>query len=62
MDAEVFSVREFCTAYGISRALFYKLVKAGRAPALMKVGRRTLISRSAATLWQASVTTRGGTE
>ena len=52
MTPEVFSVDSFCEAYQISRALFYKLLKEGRGPAVMKVGRRTLISRAAATEWQ----------
>lgn len=38
-----FSVAEFCAAYGISRDDFNDLRKAGRAPTIMKVGRRVLI-------------------
>ena len=52
MTTEVFSVDTFCEAYQISRALFYKLLKDGRGPAIMKVGRRTLVSRAAANEWQ----------
>ena len=56
MTPGAFSVARFCEAYQISRALFYKLLKEGRGPAIMKVGRRTLISRSAATEWQEHIT------
>lgn len=48
----MFSVREFCQAHRISRALFYRLAKDGRAPRTAKVGRRTLISQEAAADWR----------
>jgi predicted DNA-binding transcriptional regulator AlpA len=47
-----FSVDEFCAAHGISRAMFYKLGKERKAPRLMKVGTRTLISEEAAADWR----------
>jgi predicted DNA-binding transcriptional regulator AlpA len=47
-----FSIPEFCAAHSISRALFYLLLREGRAPAVMKVGRRTLISIEAAAAWR----------
>lgn len=46
------SVYEFCKQSGISRALFYKLVREGKGPRIMKVGRRTLVSCQAAEEWQ----------
>lgn len=46
------SVETFCRAHGISRGLFYKLVREGRGPAIMKLNRRTLISREAAEEWR----------
>ncbi len=46
------SVLEFCQQSGISRALFYKLVREGKGPRTMKVGSRTLISQEAAQEWQ----------
>ncbi len=49
---ESYSVADFCRAHGISRALFYKLLREGRGPRVMKVGRRTLISREAAEQWR----------
>ena len=46
------SVAEFCRDHGISRALFYELLKDGRGPTVAKVGRRTLISSEAAEAWR----------
>lgn len=46
------SVTEFCSAHRISRATFYNLVNDGKAPTLMKVGSRTLISIEAAAAWR----------
>jgi predicted DNA-binding transcriptional regulator AlpA len=54
---EAYSVREFCQAHGISRALFYKLEAAGRGPRVMKIGRRTLISKVAAEEWRSHIET-----
>ena len=42
----------FCRRHGISRAHFYNLSKNGEAPAVMRVGRRTLISAEAAAEWR----------
>jgi hypothetical protein len=50
-----FSVDEFCHAHNLSRALFYKLVKAGKGPRLMKVGTRTMITCEAAADWRKSM-------
>jgi predicted DNA-binding transcriptional regulator AlpA len=46
------SVPEFCADNGISRSLFYRLVKEGGGPRLTKVSRRTLISSEAAAEWR----------
>ena len=51
-DPLAFSIPEFCRRHGISRAHFYNLSKNGRGPALMRVGRRTLISAEAAAEWR----------
>lgn len=50
--ALAFTVPQFCTAHGISRALFYILRSEGRGPRVMKCGRRTLIAREAAADWR----------
>ncbi|MBC7601229.1 MAG: hypothetical protein H7255_01015 [Ramlibacter sp.] len=46
------TVPQFCDGHNISRTHFYELIKLGRAPRLMKVGRRTLISQEAAADWR----------
>ena len=46
------SIDEFCAEHGISRAMFYKLRGEGKAPALMTVGTRKLVSIEAAAAWR----------
>lgn len=48
----VSTVAEFCADHRIGRTLLYQLIKDGKGPALMKVGRRTLISAEAAADWR----------
>jgi hypothetical protein len=50
--ASAMSVTHFCLSHGISRALFYLLVKDGQGPQLMRVRGRTLISVEAACDWR----------
>lgn len=47
------SVPVFCRDHGVSRSLFYRLLKQGQGPRLTKVARRTLISAEAAAEWRA---------
>ncbi len=47
-----YSVQDFCHEHGISRGLFYKLLRQGLGPNIIKVGRRTLISQEAAREWR----------
>jgi predicted DNA-binding transcriptional regulator AlpA len=47
-----YSVSEFCRDHGISRGLFYNLLRDGQGPRVMKLGRRTLISQEAAEEWR----------
>ena len=49
------SIIEFCESYGISRASFYNLDAQGKAPATINVGRRRLITDSAAQAWEVSM-------
>ena len=42
------TIPQFCVDHGISRTLAYELIKSGRGPRLMKLGRRVLISAEAA--------------
>lgn len=46
-----FSIKQFCEAYGVSPAMFYKMCAEGWGPVRMKCGRRTLISVAAAERW-----------
>ena len=46
------TVPHFCDDHNISRTHFYELLKQGKGPRLMKVGRRTLISAEAAIEWR----------
>jgi predicted DNA-binding transcriptional regulator AlpA len=46
------SVNSFCQAHSISRALFYKLLRDGEGPMVIKAGRRTIISLEAAEAWR----------
>ena len=53
MNKTCFTVYEFCHEHGdISKVFFYKLLKQGKGPRLMKVGRRTLITAEAAADWR----------
>jgi predicted DNA-binding transcriptional regulator AlpA len=46
------SIPAFVAEHGISKSLFYRLVKEGRGPRLTKVASRTLISAEAAAEWR----------
>lgn len=52
VQKQSFSIKEFCELHAISRSFFYVLREKGKAPRLMKVGRRTLISAEAAAEWR----------
>lgn len=56
MDQQAFSIPEFCAAHRLSRAFLYQLMKDGRAPAFMKIGRRRLITVEAAADWRRRMT------
>jgi hypothetical protein len=47
-----FSVFGFCVAHGLSRSLFYRLLRTGAGPRIMKCGTRTLIAVEAAQAWR----------
>lgn len=48
-----YTVAQFCADHNISRTHFYKLIKDGKGPRLMKkLGRRVLISAEAAADWR----------
>jgi len=60
MDKQAYTVKEFCQLFSISPAHLYKLNKEGAGPAMVKVGRRTLIPSRAAVEWIESRNTVAG--
>jgi predicted DNA-binding transcriptional regulator AlpA len=48
----IYTVTEFCSLHRISRSLFYKLLRHGQGPRVMKVGARSLITSEAAQAWR----------
>lgn len=48
-----FSITEFCRLHGVSRSLFYHLLRVGKGPAVMRVGGRVAVSKEAAAKWRA---------
>jgi predicted DNA-binding transcriptional regulator AlpA len=57
MSADVLTVDEFCLTHKICRATFYNLQKQNRAPNIMRVGSRVLISRESAAAWRRQMET-----
>jgi excisionase family DNA binding protein len=62
MPTSAYSIAEFCRAHGVSRAFVYALLKRGEGPAVMKVGRRTLVSVEAAAEWRRRMEALAGTK
>lgn len=52
MNTGAASIAEFCSAHHISKSHLYNILKRGRGPTIMKVGKRTLISNEAAAAWR----------
>lgn len=52
MEREAFTIDEFCSAHGFSRAHYFNLQHRGEGPRIMRVGHRKLISREAAADWR----------
>lgn len=50
-----YTLAEFCSEHRISRTHLWSLVKAGKGPRMMKLGRRILISCEAAADWRRQV-------
>jgi hypothetical protein len=51
-EQDAFSIPEFCRRNGFGPGLYFKIARDGRGPRVMRVGRRTLISREAAEEWR----------
>ena len=56
------SVPEFCRSHGISRSLFYLLLRERRGPRVMRVRGRTLVSAEAAAEWRRAMEVEAGHE
>lgn len=52
-EPPVYTVSAFCAAHHIARSFLYQLLREGRGPRVMKLGRRTFITREAAAEWRA---------
>jgi predicted DNA-binding transcriptional regulator AlpA len=50
-----YSIPEFCQQFRIGKTFLYKLLKDGRGPRIIRVGRRTIISSEAARDWIAQL-------
>ena len=49
---EPFTISEFCRTHHICRATFYKMMRAGTGPRIMRIGRRVLITKEAVEAWR----------
>lgn len=54
-NRSAYTIAEFCAEHRVSRTHLYMMVKAGKGPRLMKLGRRVLISVEAAADWRRAV-------
>lgn len=52
---QMFTVRDFVTAFRISRARLYQSWREGEGPQRVRVGRRVLIPAQAASAWVSSL-------
>lgn len=52
MEPQTFSVASFCELHGFSKPTFYLLLREGRGPKTIRVGRRRLITVEAAAEWR----------
>lgn len=55
VDRPCYTVLGFCADHHLSRSFFYLLVKQGKAPRLMRVGKKILISAESAKRWRAKM-------
>ena len=50
-DPDLITLQDFFTRFAISKSTWYRLAKAGGAPPIVKIGRRTLVPLAAARSW-----------
>lgn len=56
VDADAYTVAEFCRRHRIGRSLFYQLQREGKGPRLTRLGgRKVLVLREDAAAWREQV-------
>jgi predicted DNA-binding transcriptional regulator AlpA len=53
-DPELITLQNFFTRFSITKSSWYRLAKAGGAPPIVKIGRRTLVPLHEAREWLAA--------
>ena len=51
----IYSIADICDKCLISKSFLYKLIKQGKGPRIIKLGRRTMISAAALNDWMESL-------
>ena len=54
VEADAYSIPEFCRRHRFSPAKYFKIAAAGEGPRVMRVGKRVLISKESAAEWRRS--------
>jgi predicted DNA-binding transcriptional regulator AlpA len=52
MDKKAYTIKEFCNMYGIKLPYYFHLQKTGRAPSVLKLGRKVFIPVEAIKEWE----------
>jgi predicted DNA-binding transcriptional regulator AlpA len=55
MQVEMYNIKTFCAAFGLKESYFYLMKKRGEAPAITKIGSKTMIKVSDAKKWMRSL-------
>jgi predicted DNA-binding transcriptional regulator AlpA len=50
-DPDLITLQDFFVRFAIAKSTWYRLAKAGGAPPIVKIGRRTLVPLAAARAW-----------
>lgn len=53
----IYTIPEFCKAYGLSRPSFYRRAAAGSMPPVRKIGKKSVIAVADAAAWFAALPT-----
>ena len=55
VEKDAVGILEFCQRHGLSRSTFYNLEKIGRAPKVMRLGAKIMVSKEAMADWRSSI-------